>query len=274
MQPPVYSALQISVSEYVATVTLLNSGSNPSMGVAHFEELPLAFAWLEDDDDVRSIIVRGGEGNFSFGLDLVDMHPLLDLARPGASASERQAFLRSIIELQTAFSSVASISKPVIAAVDGWCIGAGVDLISSVDVRLATQSAKFSIRETRMAMVADLGSLQRLVGIIGDGHLRDLALTGRDIAADEAQQIGLINRAFTDSEALYTAAAQLAQQMARNSPLVLSGIKEVLGNERESRVRAGLRFVAAWNAAFMASQDLLEARNAFLERRTANFTGH
>lgn len=273
MRPPDYSALQISVREHVATVTLLDTGSNPSMGVAHFEELPLACRWMEENDDVRAIIFRGAGDHFSFGLDLVDMHTLLDLARPGAAAGERQTLLRSIAELQTAFSSVATISKPVIAAVDGWCIGAGVDLISSVDIRLATESATFSIRETRMAMVADLGSLQRLVGIIGDGHLRDLALTGRDIAADEAQQIGLVNKVYADAESLYAAATDLAQQMARNSPLVLAGIKEVLGNERESRVSAGLRFVAAWNAAFMPSEDLLEARDAFSSRRTANFSG-
>lgn len=273
MRPPAYSALQIAVAEHIATVTLLDTGSNPAMGVAHFEELPLAFSWLDECHEVRVIVIRGAGDNFSFGLDLVDMQPLLDLARPGSSAGERQVFLRSIAELQSAFSSVANISKPVIAAVDGWCIGAGVDLISSVDVRLATQSAKFSIRETRMAMVADLGSLQRLVGIIGDGYLRELVLTGRDFAADEAQHIGLINQTFADSEALYAAAMDLAREMTSNSPLVLAGIKEVLGNERESRVNAGLRFVAAWNAAFMPSEDLLEARNAFLERRTAKFTG-
>ena len=273
MQPPVYSALHISVTEHVATVTLLDTGSKPSMGAAHFAELPHACAWLDQDDDVRAVVIRGSGDEFSFGLDLVDMHPLLDLARPGAGAGERQAFLRSIAELQAAFSSVATISKPVIAAVDGWCIGAGVDLISSVDVRLATQRARFSVRETRMAMVADLGSLQRLVGIIGDGHLRELVLTGRDVTADEARQIGLVNRVHPDSEALHAAAAELAQDMARNSPLVLAGIKEVLGQERETRVRTGLRFVAAWNAAFMPSDDLLEARNAFSERRAPSFTG-
>lgn len=273
MPPPASSALQISVTEHVATLTLLPTGARPSMGEAHFEDLPPACAWMDQDDDVRAVVIRGSDGDFSFGLDLVDMLPLLDLARPGAGAGERQAFLRSITGLQAAFTSVATLSKPVIAAVDGWCIGAGVDLISSVDVRLATQSACFSVRETRMAMVADLGSLQRLVGIVGDGHLRELVLTGRDVAAEEAQQIGLVNRTYPDSASLYAAATELARQMASNSPLVLAGIKEVLGQERETRVRAGLRFVAAWNAAFMPSEDLVEARNAFSERRTANFTG-
>lgn len=273
MPPPSYSSLRISVSEHVATLTLLGTGSTPSMGAAHFAELPQVCAWLDQDDEVRAVVIRGNKDNFSFGLDLVDMRPLLDLAKPGATARERQTFLQSIAELQAAFSSVATISKPVIAAVDGWCIGAGVDLISSVDVRLATQAARFSVRETRMAMVADLGSLQRLVGIVGDGHLRELVLTGRDIAAEDACRIGLVNRTYPDSEALYAAATELAQLMASNSPLVLAGIKEVLGQEREARVTAGLRFVSTWNAAFMPSDDLLEARNAFSERRTANFTG-
>jgi enoyl-CoA hydratase len=271
--PPAYSTLEISVDEHVATLTLLDTGSQPSMGAAHFAELPQACAWMEKADDVRAVVIRGSGENFSFGLDLVDMKPLLDLARPGAGAAARQAFWRAIDELQSAFSSLATLRKPVIAAVDGWCIGAGVDLISSVDVRLATRGARFSVRETRMAMVADLGSLQRLVGIIGDGHLRELVLTGRDVAAEEAWQIGLVNRTYPDSDALYAAADELARQMAANSPLVLAGIKEVLGQERETRVRAGLRYVAAWNAAFMPSEDLLEARTAFSEKRTARFVG-
>lgn len=271
--PPAYSALQISVDEHVATLTLLDTGSQPSMGAAHFAELPQACAWIEQTDGVRAVVIRGSGCHFSFGLDLVAMQSLLDLARPGAGAGERRAFLRAIDELQGAFSSVATLSKPVIAAVDGWCIGAGVDLISSVDVRLATQEARFSVRETRMGMVADLGGLQRLVGIIGDGHLRELVLTGRDVAAEEARQIGLVNRTYPDRDALYAAAAELAGQMAANSPLVLAGIKDVLGQERETRVRAGLSYVAAWNAAFMPSEDLLEARTAFAEKRTPRFVG-
>ena len=110
MQPPAYSALHISVTEHVATLTLLDTGSKPSMGAAHFAELPHACAWLDQDDDVRAVVIRGSGDDFSFGLDLVDMHPLLDLARPGAGAGERQTFLRSIAELQAAFSSVATIS--------------------------------------------------------------------------------------------------------------------------------------------------------------------
>ncbi|WGY00460.1 crotonase/enoyl-CoA hydratase family protein [Nocardioides sp. QY071] len=261
------------MADLIATVTLLKRGPTPSMGAAHFEELPLVFSGLEARDDVRVIVIRGAGDHFSFGLDLVDMRPLLDLARPGANAADRQALLRRIADLQAAFTRVAATTKPVVAAVDGWCIGAGLDLISAADLRIATQGARFSIRETRMAMVADLGSLQRLVGIIGDGHLRELALTGRDFTAADGLQIGLLNRVVTDVGALHATTMELAKELAHNSPLVLSGVKRVLSEQRESRVRAGLELVAAWNAAFMPSDDLLEALNAFAERRRAEFSG-
>ncbi|HWU21321.1 MAG TPA: enoyl-CoA hydratase-related protein, partial [Nocardioides sp.] len=133
--------------------------------------------------------------------------------------------------------------------------------------------AKFSIREAKVAIVADLGSLQRLVGIIGDGHLRELALTGDDIDAARAQQIGLVNSLYADGDSLRAAAAGLAGRIAANSPLVTSGIKDVLDAERGPRVEAGLRYVAVWNSAFLLSDDLHEAVGAFLEKRPPSYTG-
>ncbi|HEX4058120.1 MAG TPA: enoyl-CoA hydratase-related protein [Galbitalea sp.] len=159
------------------------------------------------------------------------------------------------------------------SAIDGWCIGGGIDLVAATDIRLATSSAKLSVRETKVAIVADLGSLQRLVGIIGDGHLRELALTGGDIDAARAERIGLVNTVYPDAGALHAAALELANEIAANSPLVVRGVKDVLDAERAPRVEAGLRFVAAWNAAFLPSKDLGEAFAAFAERRPAEFTG-
>jgi enoyl-CoA hydratase len=124
-----------------------------------------------------------------------------------------------------------------------------------------------------MAIVADLGSLQRLVGIVGDGHLRELALTGGDIDAARAERIGLVNALYADSSALRDAALSLAKSIAANSPLVVRGVKDVLDAERAPRVEAGLRYVAAWNAAFLPSRDLGEAFASFVERRPPEFTG-
>jgi enoyl-CoA hydratase len=125
----------------------------------------------------------------------------------------------------------------------------------------------------KVAIVADLGSLQRLTGIIGDGHLRELALTGKDIDASRAERIGLVNDVYPDRDATLAVAREVAEEIAGNSPLVVRGAKDVLNHDREPRVEAGLRYVAAWNSAFLPSQDLTEAVTAFAERRPPRFTG-
>jgi enoyl-CoA hydratase len=140
-------------------------------------------------------------------------------------------------------------------------------------VRYASAEAKFSVREVRVAMVADMGSLQRLPGIISDGHLRELVLSGKDIDAARANRIGLVNDVFEAPAEALAAAREFAAQVAGNPPLVVAGIKQVLDVERSARVAAGLKLVAAWNAAFLPSVDLAEAMAAFSERRDPKFTG-
>jgi enoyl-CoA hydratase len=272
--PEALKAMSVERQDHVAQVTLLGPGAGNAMGPDFFRELPVVFQALDADQDVRAIVLTGSGGHFSYGLDL---HGMRDLLAPffgdGVPASARSAFLAAVRELQASVTAVAACRTPVIAAVSGWCIGGGIDLAAAVDVRLASAEAMFSVREARMAIVADLGSLQRLVGIIGDGHLRELALTGRDITADRAERIGLVNDVYPDPASLLDAARALAEEMARNSPLVLHGIKDVLDAERAPRVEAGLRYVAAWNSAFLPSRDLREAMTAFAERRPASFTG-
>jgi enoyl-CoA hydratase len=254
----------------VALVSMLA----PAMGFEFFTELPRVFRELDADSGVRAIVLSGGATNFSFGLDLKDVAPLFGpLASGDAGAAARTAMLAQVREWQAAITAVADCRTPVISAIDGWCIGGGIDLIAATDIRLATASAKFSVRETKMAIVADLGSLQRLVGIIGDGHLRELALTGNDIDAARAERIGLVNSVYATSDELKDAALTLARTIAANPPLVVRGVKDVLDAERAPRVEAGLRYVAAWNSAFLPSSDLGEAFAAFAEKREPRYRG-
>lgn len=272
--PEALKALSVERDGQVARVTLLGPGAGNAMGPDFFRELPVVFQELDEDQDIRAIVLTGSGGQFCYGLDL---HGMRDVLAPffgdAVPASARTAFLAAARDLQASVTAVAACRTPVIAAISGWCIGGGIDLACAADVRLASAEATFSVRETRMAIVADLGSLQRLVGIIGDGHLRELALTGRDIDADRAERIGLVNDIYPDPGSALDAAHALAGDMARNSPLVVRGIKEILDAERAPRVEAGLRYVAAWNAAFLPSRDLQEAMTAFLEHRPAEFTG-
>jgi enoyl-CoA hydratase len=267
-------SLHVDRTGHVAEVTLLGPGKGNAMGPDLWEELPEVFAGLDADEEVRAVVLTGSGSNFSYGLDLPAMMPAwAEVLGAGAQAGPRTRFLQEIRRLQAAVGSVAVCRKPVVAAVSGWCIGAGVDLIAAADVRVASADAKFSVREVKVAIVADLGSLHRLAGIIGEGHLRELALTGKDIDAARAERIGLVNDVYPDQEAVLAAARELAGEIAANPPLVVQGAKEILNEGREPVVAAGLRHVAAWNAAFLPSEDLAEAMRAFLEKRPPSFRG-
>lgn len=267
-------ALRVECSDHVAEVTLLGPGKGNAMGPDFWRELPIVFGELDADPEVRAVIVTGDGEHFSYGLDLpAMMQTWSGLLGDGALAGSRTELLHEVRRLQASITSVAACRKPVIAAVSGWCIGGGVDLIAAADIRLAAADARFSVREVRVAMVADLGSLQRLAGIIGEGHLRELAFTGADVGAERAGAMGLVNDVYPDRNAVLTAARDLAARIAGNPPLVVQGVKDVLNAAREPRMAEGLRYVAAWNAAFLPSHDLGEAMQAFFERRPPRFEG-
>jgi enoyl-CoA hydratase len=267
-------SLKVDIADGVAEVTLLGPGKGNAMGPDFWRELPQVFGELDRDDTVRAVVLTGSGANFSYGLDLPAMSgswtPMLG---EKSLAGPRTAFLDEVRSLQRSVTAIAGCRKPVIAAISGWCVGGGVDVIAAADIRLASADAKFSVREVKVAIVADLGSLQRLAGIVGEGHLRELAYTGKDIDAARAEKIGLVNDVYPDQEALLAAARQLAAGIAANPPLVVQGVKDVLGHRREAEVADGLRYVAAWNAAFLPSEDLGEAVAAFVERRAPKFNG-
>lgn len=258
----------------LAEVTLLGPSKGNAMGPDFWRELPEVFRALDEDPEVRAIVLTGSGKHFSYGLDLPAMMggwaPLLS---GDALAGPRTAFLKEVRRLQDSVTAVAECRTPVIAAISGWCIGGGVDLVAAADVRLASADAKFSVREAKVAIVADIGSLQRLSGIIGEGHLRELALTGKDIDAERAERIGLVNDVYPDPEAVLAAARELAGEIAANPPLVVQGVKDVLALNTRQRVEDGLRYVSVWNAAFLPSKDLAEAVQAFTERRKPEFKG-
>lgn len=267
-------ALGVERTGHVAEVTLLGPGKGNAMGPDFWRELPVVFGALDGDPEVRAIVLTGSGKDFSYGLDLpAVLSGWMPLLAGDALAGPRTTLLEDIRRLQAGVSAVAAARTPVIASVSGWCVGGGVDLISAADIRLASADAKFSVREAKLAIVADLGSLQRLAGIIGEGHLRELALTGKDIGAARAEKIGLVNDVHPDQESALAAARSLAEEIAANPPLVVQGVKDVLSVNRESRVADGLRYVSAWNAAFLPSEDLREALEAFMERRKPEFRG-
>ncbi|WP_238419683.1 crotonase/enoyl-CoA hydratase family protein [Gordonia sp. 'Campus'] len=269
-----WTAFDVSVDDHIAEVVLTGPGKGNAMGPDFWRELPELFGHLDADPGVRAVVLTGSGKHFSFGLDLVAMGGTLSSVLAGdAQAAPRTEFLDSLRKLQAAITAVADCRKPVVAAVSGWCIGGGVDLICAADVRYASADAKFSVREVKVGMVADVGTFARLPFIIGDGHMRELALTGKDIDAARAEKIGLVNDVADDPAGVLDLARATAREIADNPPLVVHGIKAVLDHSRSAAVHDSLRYVAAWNSAFLPSQDLSEAITAVFEKRKPEFKG-
>jgi len=269
-----YTSLRIEKADGVAELVLRGPGKGNALGPDFWREMPQALAQLEADPAVRCVLLRGDGAHFSYGLDLLGMMEELGPLLSGENqAAERTRLLELIGRMQQSTEGLARLKKPVIAAVHGWCIGGGMDLIAACDFRVCSQDARFSLREVKVAITADLGALQRLPRIIGEGATRELAYTGGDFDAARALGMGLVNSVHESPEALLAHARATARAIAQNPPLVVQGIKQVLEYGADKSVADGLRYVAVWNAAFLQSQDLAEAFAAFAERRPATFQG-
>ena len=270
--------LSLETDGHVVTLWLDREEKRNALGPPFWTDLPLAMAAIGADPDVRAVVVAARGPHFSVGLDLVAMSGLTGPpgsgnGTPPSMAARARSARAEILRLQASVTSVAECPVPVIAAIHGYCIGGGVDLAAACDIRLASRDAVFSVRETKVAIVADLGSLQRLPHIIGKGHVAELAYTGKDITAERALSIGLVNDLSGDADEVLGDARAMAAEIAANSPLAVQGTKAVLTAGEGRSVAEGLDYMATWNAGFLASDDLAEAMTAFMEKRPAVFTG-
>jgi enoyl-CoA hydratase len=184
---------------------------------------------------------------------------------------QREAIRRSALSLQASFNALEQVRMPVLAAVQGGCVGGGVDLISACDVRYCTADAFFCIQEINIGMTADLGTLQRLPKIIPSGVARELAYTGRRLPAARALQVGLVNEVFADQASMLVGVLQVANEIAERSPLAVHGSKEMLNYARDHSVADGLNYIAAWQSGMFQSADMLECFTAKAEKRTPVF---
>jgi enoyl-CoA hydratase len=260
---------KVETDNHIAWLTLNRPENRNAMGVAFFEEIAKLFDGFDQDPNVRVVVLKAEGKSFSAGTDLKEAAKLFS----EDTVAGRDHMRKKILALQQSFTKIERCRKPVIAAVHSHCIGGGVDMICACDVRMATTDAVFSIRETRMGIIADVGTLQRLPHIIGHGWFRELALTGRDFSAQEALQMGLVTRICDDRPTLYAAAKELAAQIAACPPLTVQGTKEVILYSRDNGIAAGLQYVAQKNAAALPSEDLYEAVSAFMEKRAPVFKG-
>lgn len=266
-----YQHIEVERHGDIGSIWLNRPGKLNALSADMWEDLPSAVAELDQDDDIRVIVLAGRGRSFTVGIDV----GLLTSFRPeGPSpAIANMELYDTIRRLQGTVNSLAETPKPVIASIHGHCLGAGANLISACDIRLAASDALFSIRETKMGLVADIGALQRLPGIVGNAVTAEMALTGADYPADWALDSGLVSKVFPDHESLMEGAMDLASQIAANSPLVTQGVKRALQANDGRTISQALEYMAQWNTAFLISNDLMEALGAFAEKRNPDFTG-
>ncbi len=273
------AVFSVEIADHVATVWLDRPDKLNAFGLDAWDDLPRIMDALSEDRDVRVVVIAARGKAFTVGIDLMAFGPALmaggvdPATAPTSDVGKRIATFEAIKRMQRTFSSIAECGKPVIAAVHGYCLGAGIDLITACDIRLATSDAVLSVRETKIAMVADVGTMQRLPKIVDPGRVAEFVYTGADFTGDEAHEMGLLNHVYADRETLHDAAMTMARQIAANSPLAVQGAKAVLRAGEGRSIDESLDYMAVWNAAFLHSNDLMEAVAAFVEKREPRFMG-
>jgi len=265
-----YQAFRVEVADKVAQVVINRPEKINAMNADFWTEIIQIFRWIDATDEIRVVVISGAGKHFSSGIDL------MLLAQLGSQLGKdvgRNADLlrRKILELQASFTAIEQCRKPVLAAIQGYCLGGAIDLIAACDMRYASLDAQFAIKEIDIGMAADVGTLQRLPRIIGDGIMRELAFTGRTLDAEEARSIGLVNRVFADQPSLLEGVLEIARTIAAKSPIAVRGTKEMLRYMRDHRVDDGLQYIATWNAAMLQSADLRVAMTAQMNKQQPEF---
>ena len=269
MTLPHYETLALSLDGHVLTVCLNRPDKANSMSAPMWGDIQQCFEWADAEPEVRAVVLAGNGKHFCAGLDL-DMFSGL-VSESGDPARRAEAFRRKALQMQDNLTAIEKCRKPVLAAIHHTCIGGGVDLVCCCDMRYAAQDAYFSVREIDIGMTADVGTLQRLPRIIPDGVARELAYTGRNMGAEEARDVGFINRVFADRETLLAEVQAIAQTIAAKSPISVRGTKEMILYTRDHSVRDGLNYIATWNAGMMSQQDLMEGLSAQARKTAARF---
>jgi enoyl-CoA hydratase len=246
------------------------------MVASFWRDLPLIVDELSASGSVRAMVLSAEGKHFCSGMDL-SVFADNDTVGPGGPAQSghrsrrNERFRSTALKLQDSFSCLERARMPVLCAIQGACIGGGIDMVSAADMRYATESAFFSIQEINIGMTADVGTLQRMPKLVGEGLVRELAYTGHRWSAAEAHAAGFVNAVYADHEAMLAAVTQTAAEIASKSPMAIWGTKQTMHYTRDHSVADGLEFIANWNAAMFDTDDMGEAFTAQMEQREADF---
>lgn len=265
-----YKTLLFKVENKIADIRFNRPEQANALNMDLWYEIKSAFEEVSRTPEIRVAVLSGEGRHFCSGIDLNLLNEVL-AEKFSCEARKREKLRLTILEMQDCLSAIEKCRKPVLAAIHGGCIGGGVDIIAACDMRYSTTKAYFTIKEIDIGMTADVGTLQRLPHIIGDGILRELAYTGRKVSGIEAAEIGLVNRHFDDQENLMSEVRKIAATIASKAPLAVRGTKEMILYSRDHSVQDSLNYIATWNAGMLLSSDLKENIAAQMEQRKPDF---
>ncbi len=258
----------------IAWIFLNRPEKKNAMNPPAWRELIPIMQEIDQDQSIRVSIIAGKGDIFCAGIDLINMvGDLPEITDKDQKGAVKWRLLQKIYKMQDGLSCIDKSVKPVIAAVHSKCIGAGLDMITCCDIRLCTEDAEFSLREAAVGFVADVGVLQRLPNIVGQGITRELAYTAKNISAKRAKEVLLVNEIFKDRDALMKGAENMALEIAANSPIAVRATKDVLNYGIGKSIDDNLKYVASISTNIIPSNDLLEAFTAFAQKRKPSFTG-
>jgi len=265
-----YQAFNVEINDGVAHVIMSRPDSFNMMDGAWWTEIREIFEALSDNPEVRVAVLSSTGKHFTAGMDLEFFSDVAAMpeADPGR---QREQIRRLVLEFQESFNAIERCRIPVLTAVQGACIGGGVDMVCATDMRYCSEDAYFTIQEIKIGMTADVGTLQRLPHLMPSSLVRELAFTGRKLRADEALSCGFVSRVFENHESLVAGVLDIAKEIAARSPLAVVGSKEMLNYTRDHSVADGLNYIATWNAAMVITQDLGEGMQAQAEKRPPSY---
>lgn len=266
-----YTTFDLSVADHIARVTFNRPEQRNTMTLAFWPEIRHLFTALNERTDVRVVILASTGKHFTTGLDLRDFAVLGADLMTGDRGRSSERFRRLVLTMQESFTAIERCRVPVLAAIQGGCIGGGVDMVSACDMRYCTTDAFFCIHEINIGMTADVGTLQRLPHLIPQGVARELAYTGRRLSAARALEVGLVNSIHPSHEALLAEVDVIAREIAQRSPLAIVGTKEMINYTRDHSVADSLNYVATWNAGMFFTSDVAEQMTANAEKRAPQF---
>ncbi len=249
-----YKCFDVTKTDGVAHVNMCRPDKANSMNEDFWAELPQILDLLDSAGDTRVCILSASGKNFSGGMDLsfFAKPEFLNLD----NARKREAIIGVVGKLQGVFDRLEQVRFPIIAAVQGACIGGALDMIAACDLRYASQDARFSIEEINIGMMADLGSLQRLPRLMPEGVVREMAYTGLRMDAKRALEHGLLNQVFEDDAEMMRVVSDIAKQIAAKSPLAISASKKAFNYARNHGLRDAIEYMGMLQAAILEPLDI------------------